>query len=86
MSEPETTPRQVLYALVAAGFVLVVAILTIGGASAGLVPIWWTAVLAVATALTGTWIAQNWRRTMSALSGAIGLFLIWMIGTLILAS
>lgn len=86
MTDPETTPRQVLYALVAAGFVVVVAILTIGGAAAGLVPGWWSAVLAIAIALVGTWIAQNWRSTVSALSAAIGLFVVWMVGTLILAT
>lgn len=86
MSRAETTPRQVLYALVAAGFVLVVAVLTIGGASAGIVPTWWSAVLGISIALAGTWMAQNWRRTMPVLLGAIGLLLMWMIGTLILAT
>lgn len=86
MTQPETTPRQVLYALVAAGFVLVVAILTIGGASAGLVPTWWSGVLALFIALVGTWMAQNWRRTGPVLLLAIGLFLVWMAGTLILAA
>ncbi|HSM45440.1 MAG TPA: hypothetical protein VK969_10530 [Acidimicrobiia bacterium] len=86
MSESETTPRQVLYALVAAGFVVVVAILTIGGASAGLVPFWWSGVLALAIALLGTWMAQNWRRTAAVLIAAIGLFVVWMVGTVLLAA
>jgi hypothetical protein len=86
VSQPETTPRQVLYALVAAGFVLVVAILTVGGAAAGFVPTWWSALLAITIVLAGTWIAQNWRSTMVALGLAIGLFLMWMIGTLILST
>jgi hypothetical protein len=86
MTQPETTPRQVLYALVAAGFVLVVAILTIGGASAGIVPTWWSAFLALAIALVGTWLAQNWQKTASVLVLAVGLFLVWMVGTLILAA
>ncbi|MGD2043807.1 MAG: hypothetical protein PVJ28_09180 [Acidimicrobiia bacterium] len=85
MSE-ETTPRQVLYALVAAGFVIVVVILTIGAASAGLVPTWWSAVLAFTIALASTWMAQNWRRTGQTLLIAIGIFLFWMVGTLVLAS
>lgn len=85
MSEREPTPRQLLYALVAGGFVLVVAILTIGGAAAGFAPTWWSALLAITIVLTGTWIAQNWRSTMVVLVLAIGLFLMWMIGTLILA-
>lgn len=85
MSGPETTPRQVLYALVAGGFVVVVVILTIGAAAAGLVPTWWSSVLALALALGATWIAQNWRHTAAVLSVAIGLFVVWLVGTLILA-
>lgn len=86
MSPPETTPRQVLYALVAAGFVAVVVILTIAAASVGLVPTWWSALLATAIVLAATWIAQNWRSTGLVLVLAIGLFLMWTIGTLILAT
>ncbi|MGD2059878.1 MAG: hypothetical protein PVF87_03365 [Acidimicrobiia bacterium] len=85
MSE-ETTPRQVLYALVAAGFVLVVIVLTIGAASAGLVPTWWSATLAFVIAIGGTWMAQNWRRTGEVLLIAIGIFVVWLVGTLILAT
>lgn len=85
MSE-ETSPRQVLYALVAAGFVLVVVVLTIGAASAGIVPTWWSAVLAFTIAIAGTWMAQNWRRTGQTLLIAIGIFLFWMVGTLLLAN
>ncbi len=84
MSEP--TPRQVLYALVAAGFVLVVVVLVIGGASAGIVPTWWSASLALLIAIAVTWMAQNWRRTGEVLSLGIGLFIVWMVGTLILAT
>lgn len=80
MSQP--TPRQVLYALVAAGFVLVVAVLTIGGAVSGITPTWWTVVLAALVVISGVWMAFNWRRTGVVLAIAIGLFLMWMIGTL----
>jgi hypothetical protein len=62
-----------------------VAILTIGGASAGIVPTWWSGLLALVIVLAGTWMAQNWKRTPSLLLLAIGLFLVWMVGTLILA-
>lgn len=86
MSQDEPTPRQVLYGLVSGAFIVVVAILTIGGASAGLVPTWWSGVLALAIALSGTWIAANWRRTAEVLLTAIGLFLVWLVGTLILAT
>lgn len=81
----ETTPRQVLYAVVAGGFLLIVVVLTIGGAAAGVVPQWWSAVLALAIAVVASWIGSNWRRTGYVLALAIGLFLVWMIGTLALA-
>jgi hypothetical protein len=84
MSEP--TPRQVLYALVAGGFVMVVVVLTIGAAASGLVPTWWSAILAFTIALGGTWMAQNWRRTAEVLGIAIGIFLIWLVGTLVLVT
>lgn len=79
------TPRQVLYALVAGGFVVVVVILTIGAAASGLVPMWWSATLALLIAVTASWIGTNWRRTAIVLALAIGLFIVWMVGTLLLA-
>lgn len=85
MSRPATTQRQVLYALVAAGFVLVVIILTIGAAMSGLVPAWWSVVLAASITSSSVWIGRNWRRTGAVLSIAIGLFLVWLVGTLALA-
>lgn len=83
MTEP--TPRQVLYALVAAGFLLVVAVLVAGGAVSGIVPVWWSVVMGIAVALSAGWTVFRWRRTGPVLLVAIGLFLIWMIGTLIAA-
>lgn len=83
MSEP--SPRQVLYALVAGGFLLVVAILVIGAAVAGLVPTWWTWATGAAVVLVGTWSAVNWRKTAPLLLITIGLFLLWVVGTLVLA-
>ncbi|HXV71785.1 MAG TPA: hypothetical protein VEB69_10320 [Acidimicrobiia bacterium] len=82
----EATPRQILYALVAGGFVSVVIVLVIGGASAGIVPTWWSASLAFLIAVAVTWMAQNWRRTVEVLSIGIGLFVVWLVGTLLLAS
>lgn len=81
----ETTPRQVLYALVAGGFVIVTIVLTIGAAAAGLVPQWWSFTLALLIAVTGSWMTANWRRTAIVLWISITLFLVWMIGTLALA-
>ncbi len=83
MSEP--TPRQVLYSLVAGGFLVVVAILIVGGAIAGLVPVWWTATMSILVVVIGAWSVLNWRRTAPVLLLAIGLFLFWAIGTLITA-
>lgn len=82
----DTTPRQVLYALVAGGFMLVVATLTIGGAAAGIVPGWWSATLALLLAGAGIWMVRSWRRTVPVLLVAIGVFLLWLVGTLILAT
>lgn len=83
MSDP--SPRQVLYALVSGGFVLVVGILIGGAAVAGLVPLWWTIATTLVTISVAAWSALNWRRTAVVLALAIGLFLAWAVGTLILA-
>lgn len=83
MSEP--SPRQVLYALVAGGFLVVVAILIVGAAVAGLVPAWWSVVMAAALVAIAIWSAINWRRTAPVLLVSIGLLVIWAAGTLIVA-
>jgi hypothetical protein len=84
MSEP--TPRQVLYALVSAGFVLVVVILVVGAAVAGLVPAWWSVVMALLVVACSAWMARNWRRTGPVLIIALALFIVWTAGTLVLAT
>ncbi len=84
MTEP--SPRQVLYALVAGGFFAVVAVLVIGAAVSGLVPVWWTTVTGLVLSATAMWAALNWRKTAIVLSASIVLFLIWTIGTLIVAT
>jgi LPXTG-motif cell wall-anchored protein len=81
----ETTPRQVLYALVSVGFVLMVIVLAAGGAISGLTPTWWSVVLGLLVLTGGGWMVFNWKRTGPVLLIAIGLFLIWMIGTLVVA-
>ena len=81
----DTTPRQVLYALVSVGFVLMVIVLAAGGAISGLTPTWWSVVLGLLVLTGGGWMVFNWRRTGTVLLIAIGLFLIWMIGTLVVA-
>jgi hypothetical protein len=82
MSEP--SPRQVLYALVAGGFIAVVAVLVVGAASAGLVPTWWTIVMSIAVVATAAWAALRWRKTGPVLGASIGLLVCWVIGTLLL--
>ena len=84
MSEP--TPRQILYALVAGGLLLVVGALVIGAAVSGLAPTWWTWVMGVTLAIASIWSALNWRKTVLVVIVAIGLFVAWSIGTLIVAS
>jgi len=83
VSEP--SPRQLLYALVAGGFLVVVAVLVVGAAVTGLVPTWWTVATGMLWGLVTVWAGVNWRRTWAVLLSAIGLFLIWTIGTLIVA-
>ena len=80
-----TTPRQVLYGLVSAGFLAVTAFLTAGTAVAGIVPWWWSAALAGALGVFGLWLVFNWRRTAVALLVSIAFFLAWMLGTLFLS-
>jgi hypothetical protein len=81
----ETTPRQVLYALVAGGFIVVVAVLVVAGAVAGIVPTWWSAALGVVIVGVGTWMAWNWRSTGPVLLATIAVFVFWLVGTLVLA-
>lgn len=81
----ERSPRQILYALVSAGFLLVVLALTVGAAVAGLVPVWWTIAMLVALAGSGVWGVLNWDRTGRILVVSISLFVLWTVGTLILA-
>jgi hypothetical protein len=83
MSEP--TPRQVLYALVSAGFLLVVLLLAVGAAVSGLVPVWFTVVVVVTWVSTTVWTAVNWRRTIPILALSIGLFVVWAAVTLLVA-
>lgn len=84
MSEP--TERQVLYALVGGGFVVVVGILTIGAAVSGAAPVWWTGLLGVLIIAAALWMSAHWRRTALVIGAGIGLFVVWLVGTLIVAS
>ena len=83
-TDPNTpTERQVLYALVAGGFIVVVAVLVFGAAYAGLVPTWWSVVAGSATVLVGGMSALRWRDTRFVLLASIMLFLTWTVVTLL---
>lgn len=81
MSEP--SPRQVLYALVSGGFLVVVVVLVAGSAIVGLAPGWWTVVMTLLVLLATIWSAFNWRRTGPVLLISIGLLVFWTVGTLL---
>lgn len=83
MNEP--TPRQVLYAWVATGFLLVVLVFVMGAAIVGLVPIWWTVTMVATVGILGIWSALNWLKTGPLLVTSIGLFVVWTVGTLLVA-
>ena len=77
------TERQVLYALVAAAWFVVVAVLAIVAAVVGLSPTAWTVAFAVAwvgAALVG---AAQWRRTSRLLGLSLLVFVVWAAGTLL---
>lgn len=80
-----TTPRQVLYALVGAGFLAVVGVLTIGAAAAGLTPAWWTGAMAIGWVAVASLAGARWRSTRVVLGATIGLFVVWTVGTLVVS-
>ncbi|MDH4117513.1 MAG: hypothetical protein OEX04_04150 [Acidimicrobiia bacterium] len=79
----EPSERQVLYALVSAGFLAVVGVLIVGAGLAGLVPSWWTAASGSIWAAIAAVSALRWRQTGLLLVMSIGLFVAWTIGTLV---
>lgn len=81
----EPTPRQVLYALVSGGLVVVVMVLVIGAGVAGLVPVWWTALSGATTVVWAVWAARHWRSTAVVLAGSIGLLALWALVTLLVS-
>ncbi len=83
MTEP--SERQVLYALVGLGFHLVVAVFVAGAEMAGLVPRWWTIAMAGAWVAVAAVVGPRWRRTGRVLGATILLFVVWTVGTLVLA-
>ena len=80
MAEP--SPRQLLYAMVAAGFHVVVGVLVIG--SAPLAPTWWTATMAMVWIVGAGILALCWRRTGLVLAVSLGGFIAWTVGAAVL--
>lgn len=82
MTEP--TPRQVLYALVAGGFFIVVLALIVGTGLIGVVSISWTLTMAALWLILALWSAFNWKQTFRVLLFSIGLFLFWGVATVLI--
>lgn len=81
MTQP--TERQVLYALVAGAWFVVVAVLATVAAAVGVSPVGWTVIFAcgwVAAAVAG---ALQWRRTGRLLALSLLVFVVWAAGTLL---
>ncbi len=73
-----------LYALVAAGFGIVVVILAAAALVYGIGPRWWSwTILGVTLAISAAG-AMRWRRTGFVLGWSVGLFVVWTIGVLAL--
>ncbi len=78
----EPTPRQVLYAIVAGAFHVVVGVLAV--ASVGLAPMWWTVGVFLGWAIVAAVIIRQWRRTGLVLGLSILGFAIWTVGAALL--
>lgn len=76
------TPRQVLYAMVAAGFHLVVGVLAV--ASAPLAPTWWTVAAGVFWVVVSAIIGLRWRHTGLVLGLSMLGFVAWTVGAVFL--
>lgn len=79
----EVSERQVLYALVAAGFLAVVLALIVVAATSGLSPAWWTVTVGSLWGVGTVYSAVRWKATGRILMVAIGTLVIWTIGTLL---
>jgi len=77
------SPRQILYALVAAGLHIVVAVLVLAGSATGAVPGWATALLAVLWLTAAAIMAKDWQRTGRVLGLSLGVFIAWAVLSLV---
>ncbi len=78
-----TPERQVLYGLVAGGFHVVVLVLAVAGRE--VVPAWWSVVVGIAWTTVAVVGLLDWRKTVRLLLMTIGLFVLWMVGTLVVS-
>lgn len=81
MSEP--TERQVLYALVAAAWLVVVGVLAVVAAVVGLSPLAWTAAFAFVWFVAAGIGVYQWRKTSRLLALSLLVFVVWAAGTLL---
>jgi hypothetical protein len=79
----EPTERQVLYALVAAAWFIVVGVLAGVSATVGLSPAWWTAAFAAVWLVAVAAGVRGWQRTGRLLLLSSGVFVVWAVGTLL---
>lgn len=79
----EPTERQVLYALVAGGWLVVVAVLAGVAAAVGVSPTEWSVVFALVWTVAVIQAVRVWRRTGRLLLISVGVFVIWLAGTLL---
>ncbi|MDX1447438.1 MAG: hypothetical protein R3246_00110 [Acidimicrobiia bacterium] len=75
--------RQVLYALVAAGWLIVVGVLAGVAAALEVSPTAWTVTFAVLWLAAVVESVRSWRRTGRLLSVALVAFVVWVAGTLL---
>lgn len=79
----QPTERQVLYALVAGGWLVVVAVLAAVAAAVGVSPVAWTVGFALAWVMAVASAVRAWRRTGRLLLISVVVFVVWAVGTLL---
>ncbi len=77
------TERQVLYGLVAAAWLVVVAVLAGAAVAVGWSPVGWSLAFAVIWAVAAVWAIRNWRATGRLLLVSVAVFAVWAVGALL---
>lgn len=80
---PEPTERQVLYALVAGGLLVTVGVLAGFAAVVGVPPGPWSVGFAALWLVAVASVARSWRNTARTLAVSVGIFVVWVVGTLL---